>query len=269
MSTRSLLAFLLVGTGWIAAAPVSLPNAGLTIELPSGWTIDSVADAQGKPSFLWHPVDSLPRVLMGVELYDSIPVDSNAQWTYYMSYAHKLSVESDPCRSGEVLSWSYYKQDSFPGAFVNSFLTLDAYCQDPVLAWQDRFFANGTHGWQLYLVGDTSEVLDHYDHWTSLLDSVKILRDWKGWTPLSIASRSASTGSLHWSFSGRQLSLQGLPQTFGWLLDSRGRPVRRVQLDAQGKASVPTDRLPSGVYHVRLGGSGAIRSQSATLSLIR
>lgn len=268
MSTRLLLALLLVGAGWTASAPRLLLNAGLTIELPSGWMVDSVADSRGKPSYLWHPIDSLPRVLMGAELYDSVPADSTSEWTYTMSYAHKITVENDACLSGEVLSWSYYAQDGLPGAFVNSYLTLDAYCQGDVLAWQDRFFATGTHGWQLWFAGDTNEILSRYGHYSALLDSVKVDRSWKGWSAMGVARSAKAGSSLRWSVAAGMLTLQGQPHAHGWLLDSRGRPVRPLRLDRTGTARVAMVHLPSGIYHARLVGPKATR-HSATLSLVR
>lgn len=270
MSTRTLLCLVVAAAGWIAAAPVKLANAGLTVELPSGWVVDSVADTSGKPSYLWHPIDSVPKILMGVELYDGVPADSASEWTYTMSYAHKLTVENDACLSGEVLSWSYYGQDGLPGAFVNSYLTLDAYCQGDVLAWQDRFFATSTHGWQLWFAGDTTEVQTNYSRWSSLLDSVKVDRSWSGWSALSLQAPS-SLRPIRWSVAGGILSMHGLPGSRGWILDSRGRPLRAVLLDGSGQARVALNHLPSGSVHVRVTGreGSHLVSQGTTLPLTR
>lgn len=241
MHVRSLVAGIALSGALAFGAPVAIPNAGLTVELPQGWSLDSSVSSSGKPSYLLLPDGSQKSWLMvSIELYDSLDPVKDTGWAYDQTYGYKVWVDYEPCPT-QVFSWAASTQDGLASSYINTTQSLDSLCAE-YRAFHVRYFATGTHGWEVMLMGDTAQIQDNYSTYAAMLDSIKVDRSWTGWTPVS-GIHSRSLGARLRVLRGAQgLEVLGSPQALGDLVDPRGRRLAGFRLDAQGRASLPTPR---------------------------
>ncbi len=252
----------------LASVPVTLPEAGLIISLPSGWDTVSVSDTEGV-YYLWFPQDTSLHVYAGTALYSGLSSDSDsvAGWGYEMSYAEKIRIEFDVC-GGVVYSWTSYTQDSLPAAYVNSLQSTGDYC-DTLLASHDRYFAYGTHGWEVYLEGDSGVVSQNYTAYAKNFDSITVIRSWAGASGVTAAGRAKT--AFFARQSGEHLVLHGPAGAEGTICDFRGRTVGHFTLDGHGNCVRPLGGLAGGSYVMRAAwrASGVVRTVSASFFVAR
>lgn len=268
MNVRILCALLAACSALAVAVPVAIPNAGLTVELPSNWSLDSSAASNGRPSYYLLPNDTSLKVSMGIDLYDSLDLAADTSWAYDQSYAYKIYVDYMACPS-QVLSWASSVQNGLQSYYLNSTQASDSVCSE-YRGWHNRYFAYASHGWEVYLTGDTTEIANHYDHYSAMMDSITIDRNWNGWTPVAIGNRprSGKSGStLRTLRTSESLQILAAPGTRGTLVDLRGRTLASFVLDAHGQTQIATGGL-KGLFVIRTETDAGAIGSSATVTLM-
>jgi len=265
MKVRILCALLTVCSALALSSPVSIPNAGLTIALPNNWSLDSSVASNGRPSYYLLPNDTGLHVSMGIELYDSLDLTADTLWAYDQSYAYKIYVDYMACPS-QILSWASSVQNGLLSYYLNSTQASDSVCSD-YRGWHNRYFAYATHGWEVYLTGDTIEIANHYAYYSAVMDSITIDRSWNGWTAVAIGTRPRSGSPLRALRTSGGLQILAAPGTRGTLVDLRGRTLASFVLDAQGQAQIATRGL-KGLYVIRTGSDARTTGGSATVTLM-
>ena len=267
MNARILCALLMAGTVLAVSTPVAIPNAGLTVALPTNWSLDSSIDAtNARPSYFLLPNDTTLHVSMGIDLYDSVSLTADTTWAYDQSYAFKVYVDYMPCPS-QILSWASSVQNGLLSYYLNSTQASDSVCAD-YKGWHNRFFAYATHGWEVYLTGDTAEISKNYSYYTSVMDSITIDRNWKGWSAVSIEARVRALSSLQVLRQSGALQITAAPNARGELMDLRGRTVASFVVDSQGHARLATNGL-QGLFVIRTQPNAKASGSTATVTLMR
>ena len=154
------------------AAAVSNPVIGYTITLPAQWGLsqskplqdyfrDSTRTRRGQVSIVRYSIDKA-----------SYPTPES--WTQAQFIAYKLSVENSAFPYGAVM---YY--DSSSAAKIGAVWSPEAYSiffpgdGDPTYGEYLRYCAVGGYGYEIYAIGDSTDMANNVDFYAGLISTLK------------------------------------------------------------------------------------------------
>jgi hypothetical protein len=178
------------------AADVSDPVIGYSISLPAHWSL-----AQSKPlqdyfrdsTRAYHSQISILRYDI-----DKATYPTPESWSQAQFIAYKLSVENSVFPYGAVM---YY--DSSAAAKLGTVWAPEAYSimypadGDPTYSEYIRYCAVGDFGYEIYAIGDSTDMTNHLDFYAGVISSLKFS------TPIASlaaipAHRVPGTPADHW-----------------------------------------------------------------------
>jgi len=186
--------FAALASAW--AADVSDPIIGYAITLPAHWSL-----AQSKPlqdyfrdsTRAYHSQISILRYDIDKSTYPTPESWSQAQFI-----AYKLSVENSVFPYGAVM---YY--DSSSAAKLGTVWAPEAYSMlypadgDPTYSEYIRYCAVGDFGYEIYAIGDSTDMTNHLDFYAGVISSLQFSTPIAG-LAAPVARRVPGTPADHW-----------------------------------------------------------------------
>ncbi|MBW8889632.1 MAG: hypothetical protein JF616_17895 [Fibrobacteres bacterium] len=201
-----------LATAW--AVDVSNPEIGYAVSLPAHWNL-----AQSKPlqdyfrdsTRAYHSQISILRYSIDKATYPTA-----ASWSQAQFIAYKLSVENSVFPYGAVM---YY--DSSQVAKIGTVWAPEAYSVmypadgDPTYCEYIRYAAVGNYGYEIYAIGDSTDMTNNLDFYTGVIATLKFSTPIEAVVQVPGARRAPGTPAEHWfDAMGRKRGSIGAPNGF-------------------------------------------------------
>lgn len=203
--------------GAAQAADVSNPAIGYTITLPQHWGLAQQKTSQDyfrDSTRVRHSQISILRYDI-----DNATYPTPESWTEAQFIAYKLSVETSAYPFGAVM---YY--DSSSAAKIGAIWSPEAYSVlypadgDPTYCEYVRYCAVGKYGYEIYAIGDSTDMTDNLDFYAGIIASLTFSNPAE---PIRIAEpalRNPAGAPAHWfdatgrvAFPARRDAVPGNP----------------------------------------------------------
>jgi hypothetical protein len=179
------------------AAAVSNPAIGYTITLPSHWGLSQQKTLQD----YFRDSTRTQRSQISIVRYtiDKSSYPTPESWSQAQFIAYKLSVENSAFPFGAVM---YY--DSSAAAKVGSVWAPEAYSVlypgdgDPTYCEYIRYAAVGDYGYEIYAIGDSTDMTDNLDFYAGVIGTLKFSTPMASLGEIPGARRVPGTPAEHW-----------------------------------------------------------------------
>jgi hypothetical protein len=191
------LSALLGAASAAVAAAVSNPVIGYTITLPSHWGLSQSKHLQDYFRDSTRTLRSQISILRYA--IDKATYPTPESWSQAQFIAYKLSVENSVFPFGAVM---YY--DSSAAAKIGTLWSPEAYSVlfpadgDPTYAEYIRYAAVGDYGYEIYAIGDSTDMSDNLDFYASVIGTLKFSTPSEALAKPRWDRRVPGTAADHW-----------------------------------------------------------------------
>ncbi|MDG5816990.1 hypothetical protein QA601_17975 [Chitinispirillales bacterium ANBcel5] len=174
MSRFILCIILIPGFYLHAFEPFTDTEMGYTIYLPGNWVQEIVSPQQ----HIFYDTSAVYQSQIAIVRYDFNHNDYETarEWLKVQYISHEYSILYSANPVGSVMyadSSSRVRQGELPAV---EFYARFSFLGDPIIWWDEytRFTAYDTVGYEMYVLGDTSDVSANLDFYLSVLEGVEI-----------------------------------------------------------------------------------------------
>jgi len=185
---KLLLAFMLMTVSTMAGT-VSDATLGYTITLPTNWVqIKSKANQHYFRDSTKQYKSQISIVLYSI---DQVSYPTPVDWTQAQFIAYKVGVETSAFPYGTV---SYF--DSSSAQILGSYWAPEAFSilypgdSTPTYSEYMRYCAGGNFGYEIYAIGDSTDMINHVDFYAGIISSLQF-------TAPTVSIQSLDTHVLH------------------------------------------------------------------------
>lgn len=148
-----------------SATTVQIPEWGVNIDVPAGWVGATTNDST------YTVTNPDATVQYGVTKFGNLaPYESDSAWVSGTALGYRILLEAEP-----AVIWTMDSVSNTSGLFTYS-INYESFYQPTgyVLAGQSRFIAHDGVGYELWIMGDTSELYSNFSPYDSLLSLTSV-----------------------------------------------------------------------------------------------